>query len=149
MSANAYISVSDVTTGLGNQAYELLDVAVGSDVSANTALLAKIEETNAQVDSYLRGRYSLPLAVVSADLKMAAMGLVRWGLLMRRPEVASEGDRSIFEDARKYLSDVSKGIVVLDTGAPEGTSEASLATVVQVGSNVTAQSDLQTLMEGY
>jgi len=149
MAANTYIAVSDVIAGLGSQVYELLGVAVGSDISANTNLLAAIEKANAEIDAYLRPRYDLPLPAVSANLVGHGVGLVRWALVLRNPELATEGDRRIFEDARASLRDLSSGKALLDVGAPEGTSASAGAQRVDIGADNASLPMNQSWIEAY
>lgn len=98
-----YISTAEAIEMLGPQVYHLLDVAEGSDISANTTLLRAITIADDTINDHLRGRYSLPLSDVPASLAAIAADIVRYRLVQRRVEVVSEEDRRVYEDAIRQL----------------------------------------------
>lgn len=135
---NTYTSVSEMSDRLGARLQQLLDVAAGTDVSANATLLAAISSANSTVDSYLRARYELPLGAVPTDLVNAATSLALYQLASFRPEIFTEADTTVYENAIKYLTAISNGRAALDVESPSNAESVALPRHVIVGS--TAQS---------
>lgn len=126
-----YSATTDVTARLGTQVYGLLGVNDGSDVSANTTLLAAITYADSVIDGYIATRYELPLTSVPDSLKTDACNIVRKFLLDTRPDMVTEGDVVAYNDAIRHLRDISKGVIhlgVTEANEPEvdGTPEIKI-----------------------
>ena len=132
---NTYTTPELVVARLPRQVYALLGVDDGADVSADPVLLAAIETANDVVDSYLRGRYSLPLPSVSAALVSAATDLVKWELVKNRHDVRSEGDETDFDNAIRFLKETRLGEDARVSTAPVPAPVA--ADVVKLGGEST------------
>ncbi len=133
MAPNTYIAVSDCIAGLGSQIYGLLDVASGATITANTTLLAAINEANDRIDGTLRAHYTLPLATVPPVLIRIGVDLVRWYLVGARPDAESQSDRDRYKDAETLLEAIGEGKFKLEiaatTTSPSGASTVSAGTM--------------------
>ena len=86
-----------------------------------------LEAASRLADSYLAGRYALPLTAWGADLRWAVAAVAAYNLLAGRgfnpqPGTADEQVRMRFEDALRWLRDAAAGRVtptgVADSGPP-------------------------------
>jgi phage gp36-like protein len=85
-----------------------------------------LEAASRVADSYLQARYQLPLAAWDYDLRRAVAIIAAYDLLSGRgfaPEGSDEHVRLRYEDAIRWLRDVSLGVVT-----PVGIVDASSAT---------------------
>lgn len=90
------------------------------------AVLAEaIGDADAEVNSYLTA-YTLPLAVVPANLTRLACDMVRYHL---HGNMATEAVKTRYDDAIKYLSQVAKGVFSLGPDASGATAPAASDTV--------------------
>lgn len=89
-----------------------------------------LADADAEVDSYLGGRYAVPVATPPAQLVDVVCRIARYKLL---GDAASDHARSNFEDARAWLRDVQAGRAVL-AGAAVLTGAQPAATVEIVNS---------------
>lgn len=84
---------------------------------------AALEAASCVADSYLQARYQLPLAAWDDDLRRAVAIIAAYDLLSGRgfaPEGSDEHVRLRYEDALRWLRDVSTGVVT-----PVGIVDAS------------------------
>lgn len=75
---------------------------------------AALESASRLADSYLSARYTLPLTAWGSDLRRAVAVIAAYDLLAVRgfaPEGADEHVRLRYEDAIRWLENVSKGLV--------------------------------------
>lgn len=86
-----------------------------------------LADADAEINSYLAGRYSLPLTQVSAELVRLACDIARYRLFDIR---ASEAVKLRYDDAIKKLRDVAKGVASL------GIDQASQPVAVAGGAQV-------------
>lgn len=135
---NTYVTVERMVAGLGSlQLTRLLDVPEDSDVTANATLLQKINWANGVIDSYLRGTVQLPLSGTPGDadfypeLVEHGVNLTVWGLLGSRQDAANQFDRDRYNDAIRYLRDISEGVSNLDLGTT--TALVSGARIANIG----------------
>lgn len=134
-------TVYATTTDLGNLG--LLGAAlVNMPPAAQTEAL---QAASAIADSYLQGQYILPITQWGYDLVRVVCIIAAWDLLAARGyNPQSQGDLNIrqrYEDALKWLDEVSKGIQtplnIVDTSAPASDPDGSEVTVIDGGSVVT------------
>lgn len=81
-----------------------------------------LADADAEIDSYVAGRYAVPLAPVPADIPRIACAIARYHLL---GDAAGENARKGYEDARAWLRDVQAGRARLADAAPLADSAAS------------------------
>lgn len=90
---------------------------------ANATLLEFIEKASGKIDSYLRGRYDLPLQVpypdeiVQAAIHIARLRLLRWRGF--NPDDYDAGYADDYAETILWLRDVSAGRVHLDVHADQ------------------------------
>lgn len=115
----AYATRTDLTT------HGLSSAALGS--ISTTAQDAALDAASATADSYLRTRYSTPVAGYGVDLTRAVCSLAAWDLLsVRGYDPQRGGDEALrlrAEDALRWLRDVSSGKASL-SGITESESES-------------------------
>ncbi|PWR17638.1 gp436 family protein [Zavarzinia aquatilis] len=82
----------------------------------DTVVGRALADADALCDSYLAKLYSLPVASAPPALVKVAADIARFYL---HGDAASDGIRTAFEDARKWLQDVARGLIGLSIeGAP-------------------------------
>lgn len=110
----SYITYTDLVMAFGED--EILQLAdrdrdgmIDSGVIEDAMAFA-----DSHIDSYLREKYTVPLAVLPANLKGFACDFARYRLYQDQPTqtVQNRYDVGCF-----YLKDVSRGLVNLDTGS--------------------------------
>lgn len=74
------------------------------------AVAGALADADAEIDSYLATRYTLPLASVPSLLKRLACAIARYNLL---GEAASDRARADYGDARRMLAGLANGSVTL------------------------------------
>ncbi len=109
-----YCTVQDIETAISaTQLAQLSDDADGSVV--DEAVVESIIRTNSDIiDDYLRGRYSLPLRNNHSVIKQTCVDMVRYELCKRRTGVLTESERKEYEISIKTLTNLQRGIIVLD-----------------------------------
>lgn len=87
---------------------ELIQLTDRANVGAidDQVLDQAIADASGEIDSYLAGRYSLPLATVPVSLIKIACNMTRYNLY---DDAASETVRQRYEDAIKFLRAVGTG----------------------------------------
>lgn len=105
----AYLTLTELENRVGRNA--LLDVADRDHSGALDPLVVEraISDAGELIDSYLAKRYSLPLAIVPAPLARIACDLAMHYLAAEG--TITEDKRRRYDDAIKYLSDISVGRV--------------------------------------
>lgn len=79
------------------------------------ALDAILADTDALIDGYLAGGYTLPLTSVPPNLVQVACAIARYSML---GDAITERARNGFTDAIQWLKDVQSGLVTLQASAP-------------------------------
>lgn len=99
---------------------QLTDDADG--VVVNTALVTEsIEVATAEIDTFLRGRYPLPLETIPPEIKRLCIDMTKYYLHTRRRDFAKDDNIRIgFEDALKALREYQSGARQLDVGTTPG-----------------------------
>lgn len=82
-----------------------------------------IDDAAGEIDGYLTVRYTLPLPTVPAMLVQISCDIARYYLY---DDLATEQVRLRYEDARKRLEGIAKGLVNLGLPAPDSAQEDSL-----------------------
>lgn len=96
-----------------------------------------LADATALIDAYVGGRYVLPLSVVSTVTKRYTLDIARYMLDRIR---SREDVRMRYDDAIKFLEQVTKGILSLGADELSGANVESLTTGLGVeGARSTAQ----------
>lgn len=117
---SAYCSIQDMISRYGLD--ELARLAgsdlVGDDTIDDELIDIAINDASALIDSYLRGRYALPLAATPEELVRICCDLTRYDLRGQRGALGQGGVadevKTRRETAIKWLEQVAKGVIVLD-----------------------------------
>lgn len=107
---------------------ELTDDA-GLGVIDAAAVAVVLADTDAEINGYLAGRYSLPLTQTSQELVRLACDIARYRLFDTH---ANEQVKARYDDAIKKLRDVSNGKASL------GIDQASQPVAVAGGATITS-----------
>lgn len=113
---------------------ELTDIEEPRAGAIRSAVLgAKLADADAEIDGYLIGRYSLPLAAWPAILKVHACSIAWYRLL---GAVADESARQDYQDAVGYLARVADGRISIVAPADVPASAGAGAVLFDAGSKV-------------
>lgn len=93
----------------------------------DTVLNQAIADADAEIEGYLPGRYTLPLASVPPVLTRIACDVARYHLY---DDHATEQVRTRYEDARKLLEGIASGKVQLGLPASAGAAPVAGAPAV-------------------
>lgn len=105
-----YINEIDLVSRFGQLEIQQLSDRNNMGAIDSSVVETAINEATAQIDSYLAGTYTLPLAAVPANLQRIAADLVRYQLYdIKVPETVQKRR----DNAIEYLTQVSKGLVSL------------------------------------
>lgn len=124
-----YATQSDLETRFKQQ--ELIDLTdeANSGVIDVAAVAVALVDADAEINGYLAGRYSLPLAQTSPELVRLACDIARYKLYDAR---ATEQVKARYDDAIKKLRDVSSGKASL------GIDQASQPVAVAGGATISS-----------
>lgn len=89
-----------------------------------------LADADAEIDSYLTGRYALPLSPVPANIGRVASAIARYQLL---GDAVTEVARKHYEDARAWLKDVAAGRAQIDGATPTAAAAPSATVEYVVG----------------
>src|SRR4051812_32725237 len=107
--------------------YPESDLRQITDPDAAVIVDAPIEQAlagaSAEIDGYLEGRYTLPLARVPAVLEKLACQMAMYNLQALRPLQDIEDARKRYEDAVSYLRRVAEGKVNLGISTTDQLAE--------------------------
>lgn len=124
-----YATLTDLSARFGDRMLVALtdrgEVATGAVDS--TAVDRALAETDAVIDGYLSGRYTLPVTPAPALLTDLALAIAIWKLHIAAPDPKVEAD---YKEAIRTLRDIAAGVIRL-TAAGVDAAEAS-ASGVQV-----------------
>lgn len=111
----AYATQQDLETRFGpDELVERTDRAGGQTIDAAVVQRA-LEDASGEIDSYLGGRYAVPVDPVLPVLTALCCDIARYRLWQ---PVASEGVRQAYQDAVRFLRDVAAGAAVLAGALP-------------------------------
>jgi phage gp36-like protein len=97
-----------------------------------------IADAEATIDSYLAGRYPLPLAQIPPVLNRHACDMARYFLQDRSP---LEEVKNRYSDAIRFLEKVASGAITLGIDSLGNRPETNDGAVIQSGGSVFGRSD--------
>lgn len=104
----AYCTLTDIKRMVDeDDLISLTDDTDTGDINADV-VSAAIADSDAMIDTYLMGRYSVPVAPVPAIIRKLSVDISLYNLYSRRGRV-SETTEQRYKDAVGMLRDVSKG----------------------------------------
>lgn len=122
-----YATQTDLEDAFG--ATELDQLLAPHGVASATVLAAALARADSLINSYLAGRYLVPLTPAPAVVLGMAVDLTRYFLY---DDAVPERVRIAYEDAIAWLKDVARGAVTL--GLPPETTPASTVSGVAITS---------------
>lgn len=131
----SYATVADLKKRYGED--DLLDLARLSDGRLDeTKVEESLEDASQTIDSYLAGRYPLPLNSIPAVLVRHCCYLARYFLEKNR---ATEQARQDYEDSIRFLEKVASGAISLGLSDSGETVESDNTVVMESGGSVWAR----------
>ncbi len=129
----AYCILADIKEQLAEEELVQLTDDVGAEVVDTVVIARAVADADAEIDSYCGGRYSVPFSPVPVMIRKISVDLAIYNLSARRTYLKMPEDRQKrYENAVKFLRDVSKGLISLGAGAPDTTaSDSPEVTVVR------------------
>ncbi len=111
-----YASSDDMVARYGTTEMIRLTVPDGQPMTAVNAdqATASLLRASAQIDSYLRRRYQVPLDLVPSEIADACMTLARYDLSFGEQRDVPEQTRLAYKDKIEWLVGISKGTILLD-----------------------------------
>ncbi|MDR0498390.1 MAG: DUF1320 domain-containing protein [Holophagales bacterium] len=119
-----YASAKELHARFGVTLVQTID---GDDPAKSALVKRALDDATAEVNSYLQGRFVLPLPFIPPVLTQVAADIAIYRLLVLRPDQTVEDARKRYEDARKRLTEIRKG--ELDLGLPLSKSPAIVGQV--------------------
>lgn len=125
-----YVTVQNVKDYMGSQSgsdpgwYDQLTDRVGGATAVDAVASEAIEQAEACVDSYLAGKYQVPIDTtntrVAALLRGLTLKLVVFNLAVTCPNMGDVLDRieKMHDDAMSYLKGVAKGTITIPALTP-------------------------------
>ncbi len=112
----SYATPQDMIDRFGN--VELIRLTTPSDqdmdVVNEDAVQRALDEASAQIDTYLRKRYQVPLDLTTPEIRRACCMMARYDLSMGDNREPSEQVRLAFKQVIDWLQLIAKGDVLLD-----------------------------------
>ncbi len=113
----AYCTESDIQKQLSpEQLIELTDDD-GNDLPDSGVIEQAIADADAEIDSYLAGRYTVPVSPVPAVIRKLSVDIAIWNLYSRRT-VTDENRKERYKAAIDLLKLVSEGKAALGADEP-------------------------------
>jgi phage gp36-like protein len=138
-----YATQSDLVGRFGNrELVQLTNIETPSATSLNGAVADRaLADASAEIDTYLAGRFALPLAVVPSVLVRLCCDIARYRLAENR---STEEMRRRYEDATRVLEQVRDGKLQLGLEAVDAAAAlpSGGVQVVQGASRVFGASEL-------
>lgn len=110
----SYIAYADLVLAFGEEEVSQLTDRDRDGMPDPFVVEDAIAFADAHIDSYLREKYEVPLAILPANLKGMACDFARYRLYQDQP---TELVQSRYDVGCFYLKDVARGLVNLDTGS--------------------------------
>jgi len=119
-SATAYCTQVDILEQLDEDILiQLTDDADAGIVDVDVVIRA-IADADAEIDGYCGKRYSVPFATVPAIIRKFSVDMAIYNLYARR-KGAPEDREKRYNNAVKFLTNVSKGLISLGENDPDST----------------------------
>jgi phage gp36-like protein len=104
---------------------ELTDDAGAGAVDA-TVVARAVADADAEIDSYCGGRYTLPFSPVPVMIRKLSVDVALYNLHTRRSFAkAPEERQKRYDNAIRFLRDVSKGLISLGADEPARTDTSN------------------------
>jgi len=111
----AYCTIANITSALTESVVAQLSNDTTPSEVDETVVNALIADASDLIDTFLRGRYPLPLSNSHAIIENICVELVRYELYRRRGQ-AHEDIRNFHAQAQMLLTKIQRGEIKLDEG---------------------------------
>lgn len=113
-----YITKADIIEQLPEESLIQLTDDEGLGVANDSRVNAAIDDAEGEADGYLSTRYVTPLSPVPSAVKKFTVDIAVYNLFGRKDTVPPDREKR-YENAVKFFSNVSKGLVSLGAAQPE------------------------------
>lgn len=112
----AYASVQDMVDRFGQTEMIRLTTPDGQEMVSydGDAITRALEEASAQIDTYLRKRYAVPLAAAPYEIRRAACAMARYDLSHGEGREPGEQVRLARKEVMDWLGRIADGELLLD-----------------------------------
>lgn len=121
----SYATQADLEALIPEDALLLLTDEAGTGQIDSAVVETALANAGEVIDSYLAGRYSLPLVSVPPMLKLVSVRLAGHELHVRRNELPQTWEK-LYGDAIRFLEQVASGKITLGAADPEPPTSTSL-----------------------
>jgi len=126
----AYATLDDIRERLPEDELVNLTDDAGAGAVDAAAVARAIADADAEIDGYLGGRHPVPLSPVPALVRKLSVEVAIYHLHSRRGGAPEEW-RKRYEDGRRLLENIAKGLVTLGGDAPDSGQPAGGAAAAQ------------------
>lgn len=137
-----YATRADLEIRFGAAEVAQLADPYGAGAPDDAVLTPALADADAEIDAYLVGRYTLPLAAVPANLARIACDIARYRLWK---DQASEEVRMRYQDAVRYLERIASGAIPIGP-ASNGDAQAQTGGVAYSSPGRAIDDDTLSLM---
>lgn len=113
--------------------YDADEIAQRESVLAAGAVDRALADADGEINSYIAGRYAVPLSPVPDNIPRLASAIARYNLL---GDAATERARDDYNDAIRLLKDIQAGRAQLDSAAPLPASAPSARVEITTGDRI-------------
>lgn len=113
-----YCTINDIINELSYKISAQLSNDADPNTLNDTLIEQYISDASELINSYLRGRYPLPLQSDHAIIKNICIDVVKYELYKRRSKL-DENLKDIYNNAISDLNKLQRGIIVLDEGTTD------------------------------
>ncbi len=117
----AYATLADIEKWIDADTLVRLTDDGGLGIVDTAVVDAVLDAASLEIDGYLGGRYTLPLAQPPAILAKLCVDIAGYLLHIRRDEVPADYWTRQYDNAVAFLRRVADGRISLGAGDPEGT----------------------------
>ncbi len=120
----AYVTEQNLIDAFGAEAVLTVADRDGDGVNDSAAIAKAISDASELCDGYLAARYPLPLVTVPAALVLQC-GAIAFYFLASHGAIVPDEVRTRYEDAIKWLTQISSGAVSLGLPDPPASAQGS------------------------
>ena len=118
----AYCALADIKDKIPEARLVQLTDDAGAGEIDEDIIDEAIADADAEIDSYCGTRYDVPFASAPAIIRKMSVDIAIYNIFARR-QGAPEDRKERYDNAIRFLRDVSKGIISLGAGAPSPSSD--------------------------
>lgn len=118
----AYATAQEMSDRIGVDELAVVADRDGDSVMESEAITGALDDASAEIDSYLAGRYPLPLVDTPATVKRVCIDMAMYHLSGNK---TTEEVEKRYQRAVSWLRDVSKGLATLGAAPAETTSQGA------------------------